>query len=428
MKFGLKLVFSFLCVILFKVAVALPFGTFDPRSMAMGGTGTASATSSHAVFYNPALMSTYHEIKEIGKNSRFSLPVVSVRVSNGIYNLADIADQNYKADIRNAISNFNSVRSNLALAPAAAQDIVDITGNIQNDLNELSNKNHILDVMAGLVIGIPGDREGGSFFAISRAVGGGRINLSAADRQLLNSYHEGLLFIASGGTRGQNQPQLFTNGSLTDQSNNLSSTASARGLFMTELGLSFSKEYTFFEQELMVGISPKAQLISTFDYTEDAGNNQIKITRQTERKTKLNADLGLAKEFLEKFRAAVVVKNIYPYEVKTRLNNRIKLQPSLRGGFSYFSSRWVASADLDLWPDSAAGSETDSQQLALGVEWSPVRFMALRGGYRHDIQQIQVGGPFSIGMGFAFGSFRLDFAYAYGEQETGAALQLGVQF
>ena len=39
-------------------AQAMPFGTFDPRSMAMGGTGVASDTSANAAFFNPALLAT----------------------------------------------------------------------------------------------------------------------------------------------------------------------------------------------------------------------------------------------------------------------------------------------------------------------------------------------------------------------------------
>ena len=37
-------------------AHAAAFGTFDPRSMAMGGAGVASGTSANANFFNPALL------------------------------------------------------------------------------------------------------------------------------------------------------------------------------------------------------------------------------------------------------------------------------------------------------------------------------------------------------------------------------------
>ena len=37
-------------------ALALPFASFDPRSMAMGGTGVAVGDPSTAPFFNPAML------------------------------------------------------------------------------------------------------------------------------------------------------------------------------------------------------------------------------------------------------------------------------------------------------------------------------------------------------------------------------------
>jgi hypothetical protein len=34
----------------------MPFGLFDPRSIAMGGTGVSSGTGGNASYFNPALL------------------------------------------------------------------------------------------------------------------------------------------------------------------------------------------------------------------------------------------------------------------------------------------------------------------------------------------------------------------------------------
>lgn len=39
-----------------SVAFALPFNSFDPRSMAMGGAGVAVGSAGTAPFFNPALL------------------------------------------------------------------------------------------------------------------------------------------------------------------------------------------------------------------------------------------------------------------------------------------------------------------------------------------------------------------------------------
>ena len=58
---------------------AMPFGTFDPRSLSMGGTGVASATATNAVFYNPALMAQFEYNEDEGRTSEFIFPVISVQ-------------------------------------------------------------------------------------------------------------------------------------------------------------------------------------------------------------------------------------------------------------------------------------------------------------------------------------------------------------
>ncbi|HFC54222.1 MAG TPA: hypothetical protein ENJ43_07285, partial [Gammaproteobacteria bacterium] len=45
-----------------NIALAAPFGTFDPRSLAMGGTGVASGTGANASFYNPALLANEQRV------------------------------------------------------------------------------------------------------------------------------------------------------------------------------------------------------------------------------------------------------------------------------------------------------------------------------------------------------------------------------
>jgi hypothetical protein len=49
----------------------MPFGIFDPRSIAMGGTGVASGTDSNASYFNPALLAAAKR-----KEDRFAFDVM----------------------------------------------------------------------------------------------------------------------------------------------------------------------------------------------------------------------------------------------------------------------------------------------------------------------------------------------------------------
>lgn len=72
-------------------AQALPFDSFDPRSMSMGGTGVAVGDPSTAPFFNPAMLTA----SDPSKKYSIELPIIGVRLydpSNMHTNLTTLAD------------------------------------------------------------------------------------------------------------------------------------------------------------------------------------------------------------------------------------------------------------------------------------------------------------------------------------------------
>ena len=109
-----------------SAAIALPFNSFDPRSMAMGGAGVAVGDAAMAPFFNPALLGVTKDEDDFS----VVLPVIGVRV----YDPEDFRtgvdhfqQGNYVNNLQASINAFNA-----AAAPTAAQ-----ANAVANDTNIL---------------------------------------------------------------------------------------------------------------------------------------------------------------------------------------------------------------------------------------------------------------------------------------------------
>lgn len=87
-------------------AHANQFGIFDPRSVAMGGTGVASGTAGNASYFNPALLAAP------SPNDKFAIeiPIVAARAADPNKLRDDVDNLKTSGDtLSNAINQFNAV-------------------------------------------------------------------------------------------------------------------------------------------------------------------------------------------------------------------------------------------------------------------------------------------------------------------------------
>ena len=196
------------------VAVAMPFNSFDPRSMAMGGTGVAVGDPSTAPFFNPAML-TATPLKKYS----VELPVIgaivsdpgdvhtnlqsAVNSSNALTNHGNILSINATvlADSISALADSILVISvsSLATATTAAAAITTVTTSMSSVASnmtvvgnnataagsEINNINHLLLAMnnqplqaefgAATVVGIPGEDWGFAFYADAWGAMGGTL-------------------------------------------------------------------------------------------------------------------------------------------------------------------------------------------------------------------------------------------------------------
>ena len=423
----IALLCTLLLVLLATNVGAVPFGAFDPRSLAMGGAGVASGTSANAAYYNPALLSMYKTRKEIGRNSRFIFPTATAKATEAWEALATIEDENLEQNLVDAINAFPP------LSQANSQDaqvVLDAAAELQDNLDELLDGPIHADANIGTILGIGHKQEGGSFIINVRGVGSGVIDNFAADVALLEDYVEAMQFVESNGAAGAPHPELFdANGNLIDQTDNLSSIATGAGLLITELGVAVSKLFEIANRDIAIGITPKILRVITYDVTADATTGDTNTAKSDDEDWDVNLDVGVAHQFNSQWRAGLIFKNIVPLSYTSDLGTEMKLDPQVRAGVAYYSPWGLYALDLDLIANDPVVYGSESQELALGGEWRVYRMFQLRAGIAKNLQGVGDSGDplYSLGLRWDFGGI-LDLTYALGTGSEAAGIQLGYRF
>jgi hypothetical protein len=399
------------------------FGIFDARTLAMGGASVASANNSNAQFYNAALLAFNEEIEERTQDSRFLFPLLTPQLSESAIDIEELAGDDPSQSITRAVNDFNAMPDALT-----AQSVVDVTAKLDAALADIDDEDVFADAYVGFALSEPGKLHGAGFFMGARLLGGGRSTVTAADRALLGAYQEGLSFVASGGAEGAAHPELFdANGALIDPGNELDSTVSATGAVVVEIGVAMSKQIYLFGYPIAAGISFKVLEIDTFEDVERVVDDRIDVEQNSETDANVNFDIGLAKEFGDRWRVGLAVKDIIPHNYKTSLGTVIRFRPRPRIGAAYQAGRLQVGIDADLIRSQTFANERPTQEAAVGVEWSLGSPVKLRAGYRYDFRGSRAG-IVSLGAGTLWKRLAVDVAYAQGPKARAAALQFGIAF
>jgi len=406
-------------------AAAMPFGAFDPRSLAMGGTGVASADAGNAVFHNPALLAQYTYDEDEGRTSVFILPTITARISDTVQKIAEFREQDYDGELSRAIAAYNANVGDTQ----SAQAVLDASINLQEGLSTVSSGPVLADGNIAFVIAIPSLKQGGAFMFNKRFVGDGRITKSTEDEALLNTYVEAMEFLTGQSqTPPENIDNVFDGNELIDQTGNLTSAASAAGIALTELGLSMAGEFSIFRNKISLGITPKFVKAETYA-TESNATNDIEENRDINNRWDITADVGIAKRLNNTWNVGLSVKNILPLEYQTNINSTIRVESQVRAGVAYKTNWGTLAFDLDLLENDAVGTGDKSQYSLFGAEWD-FKWGKLRGGYNYNFSASSAAkkGLFSGGVQFSPFGMLLDLAYADNGVERAAALQMGFEF
>jgi len=412
--------YSTLISCFFVISVqAAPLISTDAHSLAQGGTGVASSTSTNAVFYNPAMLATFR------KDDDFSLetPIVSGKIDDkdDLYHWQnDFRKNNYLITFSQSLLDLQSQNNNVQSFAQRQQFAVKQGTSLLDALKNLSHKNLEAYASSALVIGIPSKKIGISAFANMWGNVHARAIIANAD---VNSMESALAILNGNG--------IDAISTLIDPTENFASFAELTGLVVTEFGFSIASEETILQHQFTWGITPKFKDIRSYDYKFIAKEfDQAEyILYNGEKKYKhLNLDMGIAGYINSFWNYGFVIKDVIPRSLNTVLDRTIELKPQARIGIARIARRTTFAFDYDLTETRLLPNARKYQFASIGAEID-FRLLQLRLGYRYNLPDAKMS-ELTAGFGLWLFGVHADMAIATNQQRNGlsAAAQLGINF
>ena len=221
-------------------ALAIDYGVYDARALAMGGTTLAVGDTAQAQYYNPALLAFHKGDEDKTRDGRTYFPTMVVQASDTADSAINAVDDELDSKLSNAVNSYNSLRT-AASAGAVAISATDL----RKVLDEIANKDVTINGFVGLSVSEPSDHEGGAFYIGARVIGAGTSAVTDTDLALLDDYISAMNELAAGATPqavAAKYPNLVnTNGTLKDPTKTLSSSADISALAISEWGMAAAK-------------------------------------------------------------------------------------------------------------------------------------------------------------------------------------------
>ena len=462
-------------------ALALPFNSFDPRSMAMGGAGVAIGDPGTAPLFNPALLSA----SDPNKKYSIELPIIGFRLSDtgNLRSEAPTLGDNITAlgtsiMAVNASANGTTV-AQLQQLPRNMTTVANDIDKVNTSLSALSNKPLQGEFGAATVVGVPGKNVGMAFYANAWGAMGGTLlykdatilgNLSTAARAAADALTtatnpataDACLRVQNGtGTPTALQADVATclagataiQTSLVnaqgvvqfDSKTQIASQVHLRGVAAAEAGLSLSHAFVTNGHEWALGVTPKLMQLKLFDALIDANSGDLGKATGNDflaNYTAFNFDLGVAKNYNNGWSTGFVVKNVIPQSFAFKraptagatpvaTGATLNLNPQARVGVSHANSWSTVALDVDITKNDPAGLENKSQFIGLGGELSAWGWAQLRAGYRLDLVN-SARNIASVGLGFSpripYFKIHGDIALAGNANEAGLSMRAGFNF
>lgn len=446
-------------------AWAVPFNSFDPKSMAMGGAGVAVGNPSTAPFFNPSLLSVADQ------NDDFSMeiPIIGARVydPDDFVDAVDEFDETVVDDLDASIDQYN-----LSQTTANANQVISDINIVNDEVLTLSDKPFQFEGGAGIVLSIPGEKFGIAISASGSASISGILNYADADTvsnmtsdltalNALSACFDGSLTtqaeveacvevsLPDGFNYVDVDPDsptfgdvVFTASSSSGDPSDIQSTVRVLGVIMAEAGLTISREIAIFGTEVAVGLTPKMVSVTVLDYeasADSADTDDIDGDNFTTDYSDFNLDIGFAMDHKNGWRSGLVIKNIISQDydamntdpltgIESATGTVISLKPQIRAGISHSNSWSTIALDVDLTENEGLGlAEEDSRYIALGIELNALDWAQLRLGYRADTLNSDRN-VVSAGFGLSPLGIHVDLGVAGNEDEVGASFQFGFRF
>lgn len=417
------------------VATTAQAGSFNnARSLAMGGTGVATAHPAAAASLNPAMMAATHH--DWSDDFGLILPSVNARFADE----EEVLDQ--VDDLQDAIDNFDELAEQIEFLDFDLNNASEVArlrnearaaaGDLLEQLEAFDKDTIRINAGVGLSLAVPSPRLAVGFFANGSLTATVRGEFDEDDAALLRKIAEDTTF----------DPE---DANLEDE---LKSRGRILASAVVEAGISFAHALDLGNDHvLQLGVSPKYVQLRTFQYTESIGefeDDDFDAADYETEKSGFNLDIGAAYAFGEnkQWNTGLVVKNLIPMELKSAQSRpdlgeekyTLELKPMVTAAIAHTGNYHVLTAELELTKQKGFGYADDTQWFSVGAEFDAWRFAQLRVGARHNLASnsdnagIEEKTQFTAGIGLNPFGARLDIAALVSDSDLGAAIELGAAF
>jgi hypothetical protein len=400
--------------------------TFDPRALAMGGTGVASSDVSNAVFHNPAMLVSTSETD----HAALASPIVEFRQldPNNLQN--DTAQ--LSANASQLTSALNAFNGNMSVANAQSAGVALAAFN--QSLHTIDHKMLTGNGFLGTAFAFPGDDIAVSVYADGRAEIAGQFNFAPSDQITLTNLSQRIAACNNTTLYGMASCLVVAAAAPGGLVTGLQSQLLVHGVIAKDIGFGIAHRFDDL-LGLDVGIAPKFTQFASYDYVAAAqSSTHISLNDGKRDFSGFNFDAGIAKVYAlnedDNIKVGLAVKNIRHENFTTALNNHIAINRQLTLASSYSSKLFTAAVDYDITPNKPmlVGLSKDSQYLRLGAEFDAWRWAQIRIGYRHDLLGNYPNLP-SIGFAVSPFGLHLDMSIAAANKnEVAVSLQTGAHF
>ncbi len=239
--------------------------TYDPRSLALGGTGVTTSNTRNAVFHNPAMLAS---------NPRDSFaveaPILSARLQDENGMMSDVHTlKNNANNLTAAMRAFQAAQAanNMAGAQAAAVKALAALNGFNSALVQIDHKSLTADLFGGAMAAVPSKDVALALYVDGHAQAAAMFKYAQADQQIIRPLLTDLNGCAAGSNASCQAALISVNAD--GQVAGLQSQLLVRGVLVKELGLSAAHHFESIGG-LDIGITPKAQQIKTYDYAAGA--------------------------------------------------------------------------------------------------------------------------------------------------------------
>ncbi|MCE9679253.1 conjugal transfer protein TraF [Shewanella sp. AS1] len=398
MKFSTKILAVTLCSLSGLVVAGPQY--HEARSDAMGGVGVASSNPEGAAFINPALLAIHAPDQRGGV---MMLPVLGAEVSN----LSDFQDQFDETQ-----ATYDDL--DVAILTGNVNEIDSLRTQLIQDLQGLDNQMAFGNLGMGLSLVLPTKKMPIALFYKTYIDAVGVADVAQTDIDDLQNIDP------------NNPPAL----------RDLDSQGVVLAGAVSDFGVALSFPLSIVNMPISVGVSPKLQRIDTYNYVISANNfdySDFDDDKYRNSDNAFNLDIGLAMQPVEGMTLGLSGRNLISHNVDTVVSDgrsfTYHTEARYTAGIAYEWGIFNVASDLDLSTNESFDVLGQTQYWRFGGEMKPMDWVALRLGYRLDLEDT-VADIYSFGAGFSIGStFNLDLTGILGTDDTvGGVIQTSYHF